>query len=75
MSTGVYFMVFGSRIARCRLVRSSGNSFADGWLEPFLQKSGLFGPRTAAASQRRPLRSNIELWLLALESHSFSSPQ
>ena len=35
-----------SRVARpfC----SSGITFADGWSEPFLQKSGLFGPRKRA---------------------------
>ena len=54
---------------------SSGNSLADGWSEPFLQKSGLSGARTAAASQTRPFWSNIELWLLTLVSQIFSSPQ
>ena len=34
---------------------SSGNSFADGWLEPALQKSGLSGGRTAEVIQTRPL--------------------
>src|SRR5258706_12377926 len=35
----------GSYMDRCRLELSSGNAFADGWLEPFLQKSGLSGGR------------------------------
>src|SRR5260221_479526 len=58
-----------------RLVRSSGNSIAEGWLEPFLQKAGLSGTCPVAASHRRPLRSNIGLWLFALLSQMFSSPQ
>ena len=56
-------------------MRSSGNSLADGWSEPFLQKSGLLGPRTAAANQTRPCLSNMPLWLLVLLSQIFSSPQ
>src|SRR6187431_486231 len=71
----VYFIVFGSRIASCRLVRSSGMTFADGCSEPFLQKSGLAGARTVAASHTRPCRSNIALWLFAFVSQFFASPQ
>ena len=62
----VYCMVLGSRIVRWRLERSTGKALAEGWSEPFLQKSGLLGPRIAAANQTRPLRSNIPLWLFAL---------
>ena len=51
-----------------RWVCSSGNSLAEGWSEPFLQKSGFFGPRTAAANHTRPFWSNIALWLLTLVS-------
>ena len=29
-------------------------ALAEGWSEPFLQKAGLFGPRTAAANHTRP---------------------
>ena len=54
---------------------SIGKAFADGCSEPFLQKSGLSGPRIAAASHTRPLPSNIELWLLTRLSQIFSSPQ
>ena len=35
----------------------------------------VLGPRTVAASHTRPFLSNIELWLLALVSQIFSSPQ
>src|SRR4030095_1505476 len=37
----VSFFVFGSYIASCRPERATGNNFADGWLDPALQKSGL----------------------------------
>ena len=50
-----YFIVFGSSIATWRGERSSGNTLADGWSEPFLQKAGLSMPRTVAASHTRPL--------------------
>ena len=75
MSTNVYFIVFGSRKVSARFVRSSGKSLAEGWSEPFWQNSGFLGPRTTAANHTRPFRSNIPLWLLALVSQSFSSPQ
>src|SRR5881275_1585030 len=41
----VSFPVFGSYMARCRPARFSGNSCADGWLDPALQKAGLSGGR------------------------------
>src|SRR5207247_7432948 len=71
----VYFMVFGSSIVRWRFVRSTGKALAEGWSEPFLQKAGLFGPRTAAANHTRPLRSNMPLWLFALLVQTCSLPQ
>src|SRR4030095_6294702 len=61
VSTNVYFIVFGSRNVRARFVRSIGKSCAEGWLDPFLQKAGLSGPRTAAANHTRPFRSNMPL--------------
>src|SRR4029077_17139585 len=75
VSTNAYFIVFGSSIVTCRFACSIGNSAAEGWAEPFLQKSGFLGPRPAAANQTRPFRSNMPLWLLALVSQIFSSPQ
>ena len=75
MSTNVYFIVLGSSIAMWRFACSTGNSLAEGWSEPFRQKSGFLGSRTVAASQTRPFLSNMELWLLALVSQIFSSPQ
>src|SRR5262245_51028208 len=71
----VYFPVFGSYIVTRRFVLLSGNSTADGCVEPFLQKSGLAGLWPVAASHTRPLRSIIELWLFAFESQMSSSPQ
>ncbi len=71
----LYFMVLGSSIATWRVDFSSGNSLADGWSEPRLQNAGLSMPRTVAASQSRPLLSNMELWLFARVSQSFSAPQ
>src|SRR6202030_2203517 len=75
VSTKVYFIVFGSSIANCRWLASSGNSFADGRSDPLPQKSGSLTPRTAAASHSRPLPSIIELWLLMWVSQICSLPQ
>src|SRR5258708_32058029 len=54
---------------------SNGNTLADGWSEPCLQNAGSSMPRTVAVSQSRPFLSNMELWLFARVSQSFSSPQ
>src|SRR6516165_10278522 len=71
----VYFIVLGSSIASWRLLSFSGNSFAEGWSEPPLQKAGLSRPRTDAVSQTRPFRSIIILWLLARVFQICRSPQ
>src|SRR5262249_11085418 len=71
----LYFIVFGSSIDTWRPERSSGNTLADGWSEPFLQNAGLSIPRTAAANHTRPFLSNMPLWLLAFWVQIFSSPQ
>src|SRR5262245_11352041 len=71
----LYFIVLGSSIAIWRPDWSSGNTLAEGWSEPFLQKAGLSIPRTAAANHTRPLLSNMPLWLLARWLQIFSSPQ
>src|SRR3989442_15808537 len=68
-------LVFGSYTARWRLASTIGNSFADGWLDPSLQKSGLLGGRTAEVIQSRPLSSNIGLCTLFLLVQMTSSPQ
>jgi hypothetical protein len=54
---------------------SDGNSFADGWLDPSLQKSGLADGRTAEVIQTRPFSSNIGLCTLFLLVQMTSSPQ
>src|SRR5687767_6271800 len=51
----------GSYMERWRAAVLIGNAFADGWLEPFLQNSGLFGWRTRAVNQTRPFSSIIGL--------------
>ena len=56
-SVSVIFPVLGSYMDRCRLADSIGVSFADGWSEPFLQKSGLAGGRIRAANQTRAFSS------------------
>ena len=71
----VSFPVFGSYMARCRPARFSGNSCADGWLDPALQKAGLSGGRTVAVSHTRPRSSNIGLCTLALLVQIGSLPQ
>src|SRR5215471_15342288 len=48
VSTSYHFCCFGSQIESSRPFWSSGSTFADGWSEPFLQKSGLFGARKRA---------------------------
>src|SRR5260370_18515185 len=71
----LYFIVLGSSIATWRPDCSSGNTLAEGWSEPFLQKAGLSNPRTAAANHTRPFLSNMPLWLLARWLQIFSLPQ
>src|SRR5687767_6257694 len=67
--------VFGSYTATWRFDALSGKSFADGWLDPALQKSGLFGPRTLEVIQTRPVSSNIGLCTFALLFQIGSVPQ
>ena len=71
----VSFFVFGSYTARCRLDRWIGKSFADGWLEPSLQKSGFSNGRTAEVIHTRPRSSNIGLWTLFLLVQMASLPK
>ena len=71
----VSFFVFGSYIASCRPERLTGKSFADGCVEPCLQKAGLSDGRTAAVIHTRPFPSIIGLWTFALLVHSTVSPQ
>ena len=76
MSTYVYLPVVGSYIAIWRPDWFSGNSFADGWLEPALQNAGcVSGARTTAVYQTRPFSSSIGLCALALLSQIASVPQ
>src|SRR5689334_9042588 len=60
---------------KCRLAEFTGNSFAAGWLPPFLKTSGFAAGRTAAVIHTRPLWSNIGLWTLVLLVQIASSPQ
>ena len=62
-------------MARWRLERSSGNSCAEGWSEPFLQKLGFSGGPTREVNQTRPFSSNIGLWMLVWLSQIGASPQ
>src|SRR5262249_34470022 len=68
--------VAGSYIDRWRLASpSSGNALADGWSDPFLQKSGLAGGRTRAVIQTLPFSSIIGLCVLVWLSQIGASPQ
>ena len=67
--------LFGSYIARWRPAVCSGYSFADGLLEPSLQKSGFDAGRTAEVIHTRPFSSNIGLWTLLRLVQIGSSPQ
>src|SRR5262245_65471398 len=67
--------LFGSYIASCRPEVASGYSFADGRLEPSLQKSGFDAGRTVDVIHTRPFSSNIGLWTLLRLVQIGSSPQ
>src|SRR5712691_7825767 len=71
----VIFPVRGSYIERWRLDDSSGVSFAEGWSEPRLQKSGLAGGRTREVNHTRPFSSYIGLCVLVWLSQIGSGPQ
>src|SRR6266850_877497 len=71
----VSFCVLGSYIASWRPERFTGKSFAEGWLDPALQKAGLSGGRTVEVIQTRPRSSNMGLWTLFLLVQMDSSPQ
>src|SRR2546422_3759844 len=71
----VIFPVFGSYMERWRLDWSTGNSLADGWSDPLLQKSGFAGAPTREVNQTRPFSSNIGLCMLVWLSQIGSSPQ
>src|SRR5947209_7374248 len=71
----VSFWVFGSYMASWRPEFASGNTFADGWLEPCLQKSGFGDGRTVDVIQTRPWPSSIGLCTLFLLVQIGSSPQ
>src|SRR5208282_2287283 len=75
VSTSYHFCCFGSQIESWRPFWSSGITFAEGWSEPFLQKSGLFGPRKRALKYTRPCASIIELCRLLPPSQIGSLPQ
>ena len=67
--------VFGSYIESCRPDSLSGATLADGWSEPFLQKSGFAGGLIRAVNQTRPFSSMIGLWIEVWPSQIASSPQ
>ena len=54
---------------------ATGNSFADGCVEPSLHSGGFADGRTAEVSHTRPLWSSIGLWTLFLLVQITSSPQ
>src|SRR5205085_9958478 len=72
---GVLVGVRGSCTGGWRLDVSVGVGLADGWAEPFLQKSGFAGGRTRAVNQTRPFSSNIGLCMVVWLSQIRSSPQ
>src|SRR5258706_3865502 len=71
----VNFPVFGSYMERCRVARSIGKIFAEGWLDPFLQKSGFSNGRTRAVNHTRPCSSIIGLCRLVWLSQIGCGPQ
>ena len=76
VSISFHCAVPGSYIDNWRTESFSGTTLADGWSEPFLQKSGLFAiGRTRAVNHTRPFSSIIGLWMLVRPSQIASSPQ
>src|SRR3990170_6764390 len=71
----VSFLVAGSYTCRCRVARGSGNSFADGCVDPSLQNAGFSAGRTAEVSHRRPFSSSMGLCTLFLLVQIASSPK
>src|SRR6185295_17935521 len=68
----VILPVLGSYIDRWRVDCSTGVSLAEGWSEPFLQKSGLEDGPTREVNQTCPFSSIIglciEVWLSQIAS-------
>src|SRR5712691_11310664 len=75
VSMRVNCLLLGSYMASCRPLLFSGNSFADGWLDPGLQNAGLSSGRTTDVNHTRPFSSNIGLCMLAWLSQIDSSAQ
>src|SRR5438445_72654 len=69
VSIKVNFLAFGSYMGSWRVARWSGNTLADGWVDPFLQKSWFSGGRILAVTQTRAFSSSIGLWWLDSLSH------
>src|SRR5687767_4252769 len=67
--------VFGSYTATWRFELLSGKTFAEGWLDPALQNSGLGGGRTLEVIQTRPFSSSIGLCTFARLVQIASVPQ
>src|SRR5213079_442115 len=61
VSTCCHLPVFGSYTESWRADSFSGATLADGWSEPFLQKSGLGAGRILALNHTRPSLSIIAL--------------
>ena len=75
MRISVILPLFGSTIARWRVEVSSGKTFAEGWSDPFLQKSGLAAGPTREVNQTWPFSSYIGLCVEVWLSQIGSSPQ
>src|SRR6516162_5655399 len=60
----VNFRVAGSYIAILRFDSAIGNAFAEGCVDPALQKSGFAGGRIWDVNHTRPLSSIIGLWVM-----------
>ena len=67
--------VSGSYIWTCRLLRSMGNAWADGWVDPGWQKAGVSAARTRAAIHTRARLSMAKLWATLRLCQMTSSPQ
>src|SRR5437762_3851291 len=74
-SACIHFCVFGSYTDAWRGDCSIGNAFAEGWSEPFLQKSAFAAGRKRALNQTRPCASICALCRLEEPSQIGSAPQ
>src|SRR5262249_59104860 len=74
VSACIHFCVFGSYTETWRGDSLSGITLAEGWSDPFLQKSGLAAGRKRAVTHKRPSESICALRVSEEPSQIASTP-